>query len=152
MPALQDLRRVLRNFWCRKLNLNRTSEDKSYLCDSIQNQGHLTVCSICADAYHSGCHQPRILEKVKSGIKWLCINCQMPEELAVNDIQSNLKLAQHSNGKLCVCNQIYGFDHSRAFMKMSRDLSVIFFCGNVVLFFIEMPRILGTIWYSAFEY
>lgn len=33
------------------------------------------------------CHQPRITEKVKNIPKWLCINCQMPEQLAISDIQ-----------------------------------------------------------------
>ena len=45
------------------------------------------MCSICADAYHLSCHQPKLHEKIKPGTRWLCHNCQMPEQLAVTDIQ-----------------------------------------------------------------
>ncbi|KRT84808.1 PHD finger motif containing protein [Oryctes borbonicus] len=56
-------------------------------CYETSDAGYLAVCSICADAYHLGCHQPKIIEKIKPGSRWLCINCQMPEQLVVNDIQ-----------------------------------------------------------------
>lgn len=52
-------------------------------------QGSLTVCSVCADAYHAGCHEPRITEKLKNNTKWLCINCQKPEQLQVTEIHPN---------------------------------------------------------------
>ncbi|KAK4875783.1 hypothetical protein RN001_012205 [Aquatica leii] len=60
------------------------------VCYETSDAGNLTVCSVCADAYHSGCHQPRILEKIRSGGKWLCINCQMPEQLQVTEIHPNV--------------------------------------------------------------
>lgn len=66
----------------------------------IYFQGYLAVCSICADAYHMSCHQPKIIDKL--GSKWLCINCQMPEQLAVNDIQlgfSNIDALSKQHGK-----------------------------------------------------
>lgn len=55
---------------------------------------------MCADGYHASCHQPRIGEKIKNGHKWLCINCQMPDELKINEIQSNIgnSFSQKSNG------------------------------------------------------
>lgn len=49
-------------------------------------QGFLTVCSVCADAYHAECHQPRINEKLRNGQKWLCSHCSMPDELKMNEI------------------------------------------------------------------
>lgn len=45
---------------------------------------------MCADAYHAECHKPRIVDKIKSGAKWLCINCQMPEQLQVAEIHPNV--------------------------------------------------------------
>ncbi|XP_025837286.1 PHD finger protein 10-like isoform X3 [Agrilus planipennis] len=60
------------------------------ICFETSDAGSLIVCSICADAYHATCHQPRITEKIRNGMKWLCINCQMPEQLAINDIQSHV--------------------------------------------------------------
>lgn len=45
---------------------------------------------MCADGYHATCHHPRIPEKMRNGQKWLCINCQMPDELKLNAIQSNI--------------------------------------------------------------
>nr|CAI5834723.1 unnamed protein product [Callosobruchus analis] len=60
------------------------------VCFETSDAGYLTVCSVCADAYHSSCHQPRITEKIRNGQKWLCCNCQMPDELKINQIQSNI--------------------------------------------------------------
>ncbi|EFA10101.2 hypothetical protein TcasGA2_TC012280 [Tribolium castaneum] len=61
------------------------------ICFETSDAGYLTVCAVCADAYHAGCHQPRIHEKfIKPPAKWLCINCEMPEELKINEIQSNI--------------------------------------------------------------
>ncbi|XP_044260731.1 uncharacterized protein LOC123008783 [Tribolium madens] len=60
------------------------------ICFETSDAGNLTVCAVCADAYHAGCHQPRIHEKFKPPAKWLCINCEMPEELKINEIQSNI--------------------------------------------------------------
>ncbi|KAG5884304.1 hypothetical protein JTB14_006312 [Gonioctena quinquepunctata] len=60
------------------------------VCYETSDAGNLTVCSVCADGYHVGCHQPRISEKNRNGNKWLCINCQMPDELKINEIQSNI--------------------------------------------------------------
>ncbi|KAJ8984992.1 hypothetical protein NQ317_016903 [Molorchus minor] len=60
------------------------------VCYETSDAGYLTVCSVCADGYHASCHQPRITEKIRNGQKWLCINCQMPDELKINEIQSNI--------------------------------------------------------------
>ncbi|XP_044754946.1 uncharacterized protein LOC123313907 isoform X2 [Coccinella septempunctata] len=60
------------------------------ICYETANAGALIVCYVCADAYHAGCHQPRIPDKVKNGSKWLCFNCQLPEELEISKIQSNM--------------------------------------------------------------
>lgn len=63
------------------------------------------MCSICADAYHTRCHQPRIVDKLKNGSKWLCLHCQMPEQLAINDIQlgfGNIDTRHKLNGKDCM--------------------------------------------------
>ncbi|CAG9834986.1 unnamed protein product [Diabrotica balteata] len=60
------------------------------VCFETSNSGSLTVCSVCADGYHAGCHQPRIVEKLSKGQKWSCTNCQMPDELKINQIQSNV--------------------------------------------------------------
>ncbi|VEN44266.1 unnamed protein product [Callosobruchus maculatus] len=60
------------------------------VCFETSDAGYLTVCSVCADAYHSSCHQPRITEKIRNGQKWLCCNCMMPDELKINQIQSNI--------------------------------------------------------------
>ncbi|XP_023011670.1 L(3)mbt interactor in ovarian somatic cells [Leptinotarsa decemlineata] len=60
------------------------------VCYETSDAGNLTVCSVCADGYHVGCHQPRIPEKNRNGNKWLCINCQMPDELKINQIQSSI--------------------------------------------------------------
>ncbi|KAI4461363.1 polycomb group protein [Holotrichia oblita] len=71
------------------------------ICYETSDAGYLAVCSICADAYHMGCHQPKIIDKIKLGSKWLCINCQMPEQLAVNDIQlgfSNIDALSKEHG------------------------------------------------------
>ncbi|KAJ3643563.1 hypothetical protein Zmor_026265 [Zophobas morio] len=63
------------------------------VCFETSDAGYLTVCAVCADAYHAGCHQPRIPDKVKPSMRWLCINCEMPEELKINQIQSNMSTA-----------------------------------------------------------
>ncbi|XP_018579889.1 PHD finger protein 10 isoform X2 [Anoplophora glabripennis] len=70
------------------------------VCYETSDAGYLTVCSVCADGYHASCHQPRIIEKIKNGQKWLCINCQMPDELKINEIQSNIgnSFSQKING------------------------------------------------------
>ncbi|KAJ8918794.1 hypothetical protein NQ315_011078 [Exocentrus adspersus] len=60
------------------------------VCYETSDAGYLTVCSVCVEAYHASCHQPRITEKIKPGQKWLCYNCQMPDELKINEIQSNI--------------------------------------------------------------
>jgi hypothetical protein len=60
------------------------------VCFETSDAGCLTICAVCADAYHSGCHEPRIPEKTKPPTRWLCINCEMPEELKINEIQSNM--------------------------------------------------------------
>ncbi|XP_056645491.1 uncharacterized protein LOC130450848 [Diorhabda sublineata] len=60
------------------------------VCFETSDAGNLTVCSVCADGYHASCHQPRIIEKIRNGQKWLCINCQMPDELKINQIQANV--------------------------------------------------------------
>ncbi|XP_060528253.1 uncharacterized protein LOC132703150 [Cylas formicarius] len=75
------------------------------VCFETSDAGTLTVCSVCADAYHAGCHQPRIGDKAGKGHKWLCVNCQRPDELKINAIQSSIgdaafdavKLASRSN-------------------------------------------------------
>lgn len=35
----------------------------------------MTVCSICSDAYHALCHNPRIPERLKAWDQWECNNC-----------------------------------------------------------------------------
>ncbi|XP_045473865.1 uncharacterized protein LOC123680144 [Harmonia axyridis] len=60
------------------------------ICYETANAGALIVCYVCADAYHASCHQPHISDKVKNGNKWLCFNCQLPEELEISKIQSNM--------------------------------------------------------------
>lgn len=57
------------------------------VCYETSSAGTLYVCAICADAYHVSCHDPKIMEKSKTGTKWLCHNCQMPEQLTVDNIQ-----------------------------------------------------------------
>lgn len=60
------------------------------VCFETSNAGNLTICSVCADAYHATCHSPAIPEKFRSSTKWVCQNCHMPEELEINKIQSNM--------------------------------------------------------------
>lgn len=60
------------------------------ICYETSDAGNLIVCSVCADGYHAGCHQPRITEKIKNGQRWLCVNCQVTDEMKLNDIQSNI--------------------------------------------------------------
>lgn len=60
------------------------------ICYETSDAGNLIVCSVCADGYHAGCHQPRITEKIKNGQRWLCVNCQVTDEMKINDIQSNI--------------------------------------------------------------
>ncbi|KAK9880062.1 hypothetical protein WA026_008576 [Henosepilachna vigintioctopunctata] len=67
------------------------------ICVETADAGSLIVCSVCADAYHVTCHEPQITEKFKNGTRWLCINCQMPEELEINKIQSNMTFNRKPN-------------------------------------------------------
>ncbi|KAF5272217.1 hypothetical protein FQA39_LY01299 [Lamprigera yunnana] len=60
------------------------------VCYETSGAGNLTVCHLCADAYHSSCHEPRITERIKSGVKWLCTNCQTSEQLNVTEIHPNV--------------------------------------------------------------
>lgn len=53
-------------------------------------QGRLTVCSVCTDAYHAKCHQPRIREKITSSSQWICVNCKTPGKVALEKIRSNI--------------------------------------------------------------
>lgn len=79
------------NMFCFLYVLSFTATMKQHLCyGRTAFQGCLTICAVCADAYHSGCHEPRIPEKTKPPTRWLCINCEMPEELKINEIQSNM--------------------------------------------------------------
>ncbi|RZC34820.1 histone acetyltransferase KAT6A [Asbolus verrucosus] len=72
------------------------------VCYETSDAGFLAVCAVCADAYHAGCHQPRIPDKIKSNMRWLCINCEMPEELKINEIQSNM--SNSFSQKINQCN------------------------------------------------
>lgn len=49
-------------------------------------QGYLVVCDLCGDSYHAACHQPQITEKLAQSNKWICMNCQEPVELKINQI------------------------------------------------------------------
>lgn len=60
------------------------------VCYETSDAGNLIVCNVCADGYHATCHQPRILEKIKNGQRWLCSNCQVSDDIKLNDIQSNI--------------------------------------------------------------
>ncbi|KAL3269923.1 hypothetical protein HHI36_008980 [Cryptolaemus montrouzieri] len=64
------------------------------ICFETADAGSLIVCSVCADAYHAGCHEPHITEKIKNGNKWLCTNCQMPDELEITKIESNMTFSR----------------------------------------------------------
>uniref|UniRef100_A0A1Y1M3B8 PHD-type domain-containing protein n=1 Tax=Photinus pyralis TaxID=7054 RepID=A0A1Y1M3B8_PHOPY len=60
------------------------------VCFETSDAGDLVVCSVCADAYHRGCHEPQNIDITQSGNKWLCINCQMPAQLQVAEIHPNV--------------------------------------------------------------
>ncbi|GLV44462.1 uncharacterized protein CBL_10266 [Carabus blaptoides fortunei] len=67
------------------------------VCYETSDSGALTVCSICADAYHSHCHEPKILEKSKGAFKWVCSNCQM--EPLLTDIKPKMEIKQEDIDK-----------------------------------------------------
>ncbi|XP_050310473.1 uncharacterized protein LOC126746321 [Anthonomus grandis grandis] len=56
------------------------------VCYETSDAGNLIVCSVCADGYHPGCHQPRVTEKIKNGQRWLCFNCQVTDKMKPKDI------------------------------------------------------------------
>lgn len=58
----------------------------TYLLHYYILQGYLVVCDLCGDPYHAACHQPHITEKLPQSSKWMCMNCQTPVELKVNQI------------------------------------------------------------------
>ncbi|KAF2882967.1 hypothetical protein ILUMI_23195 [Ignelater luminosus] len=78
------------------------------ICFETSDAGYLTICSVCADAYHADCHKPRIVEKIKSGAKWLCINCQMPEQLQVAEIHPNVSSSDVFTHRLIDDDKNYG--------------------------------------------
>lgn len=50
-------------------------------------QGSLAVCSVCADAYHKVCHEPKLTNKIMSeSIDWKCKNCSR-FDMTVTDLQ-----------------------------------------------------------------
>lgn len=54
------------------------------VCFETSNAGQLTICSVCADGYHSDCHQPPITDKIKSNTNdWVCYNCQASENIKI---------------------------------------------------------------------
>ncbi|XP_022905057.1 sterile alpha motif domain-containing protein 1 isoform X2 [Onthophagus taurus] len=57
------------------------------ICYETSEIGYLAVCSICADSYHMSCHQPQLTERIKPGTKWLCVNCQLTEQLEMKDVE-----------------------------------------------------------------
>ncbi|CAH0556071.1 unnamed protein product [Brassicogethes aeneus] len=67
------------------------------VCVETSDAGYLIVCSVCADAYHGSCHQPAVTEKIKNGQRWLCINCQKPDELIISDIGNPFRRKSNSN-------------------------------------------------------
>ncbi|KAL1498239.1 hypothetical protein ABEB36_009070 [Hypothenemus hampei] len=60
------------------------------VCFETSDAGNLIVCSVCADGYHATCHQPRIPDKIKNAQRWLCVNCQVTDQMKPNEIQSNI--------------------------------------------------------------
>ncbi|KAH1009928.1 hypothetical protein HUJ04_002219 [Dendroctonus ponderosae] len=59
-------------------------------CFETSNAGNLIVCSVCADGYHPSCHPSIITEKIKNGSRWICSNCQMTDDIKLNDIHTNI--------------------------------------------------------------
>lgn len=53
--------------------------------------GALTVCSVCADAYHVHCHKPSITEKSRGVFHWVCSNCQVETLIPSENIAPKIK-------------------------------------------------------------
>lgn len=76
------------------------------VCYETSDAGGLIVCSICADGYHSNCHDPPITDKMRGNPNnWVCFNCQASENIKIDT-------DQHFDNKKTTNNESTVVDHS----------------------------------------
>lgn len=94
------------------------------VCCETNDAGILTVCSICSDAYHALCHNPRIPERLKAWDQWECNNCLESRPTVVGSPAIRRSMEYNAQNSPTVDPFLKPHELDRAPSKLVEDLPI----------------------------